>query len=204
MRPGYIAGPGDLHVALPYWVLRMERGGEVLAAGDHATPVQFIDVPDLAEWTVRRIEMQVTGTYNAVGPATPASLGAVVSAARASVPAPPAVTWVPSRWLRSQAGWEPFSGLLFREINKGNLSGISNALALAHGLTCRPIGVTLADTLRWYREQPAQQEVRIGYRATQAGGGWEPVSMSWTSYLERERTLLASWHAQQPKQQAAV
>lgn len=32
VRPGYVAGPGDTHAPLPYWVLRMQRGGDCPAA----------------------------------------------------------------------------------------------------------------------------------------------------------------------------
>ncbi len=35
-----------------YWPVRVARGGEVLAPGTPADPVQLIDVRDLAEWTI--------------------------------------------------------------------------------------------------------------------------------------------------------
>lgn len=54
-RPGYITGPDDTHAPLLYWCLRMQHGGEVLAAGDPSTPVQLIDVRDLAGWVPPRI-----------------------------------------------------------------------------------------------------------------------------------------------------
>ena len=43
------------------------RGGEVLAPGRPERYVQFIDVRDLAEWTVSMIESKATGVYNASG-----------------------------------------------------------------------------------------------------------------------------------------
>jgi len=194
VRPGYIAGPGDTHAPLPYWVLRMQRGGEVLAAGDPSTPVQLIDVRDLAEWMVRMIERRGTGIYNAVGPIPPTDLGHVIEAARGTATAPPKVTWVPRSWLAAQPDKDLFSGLLFWEINKGALSGISNARALAQGLTTRAVQVTLADTLRFLQTQPPQTQVTAGYRP-KAGGGFERVRLPWPEYLQRERAVLAAWHA---------
>jgi len=195
VRPGYIAGPGDTHAPLPSWLMRMQRGGEVLALGEPATPVQFIDVRDLAEWLVHMIEKRGTGTYNAVGPEPPTDLGKVVDAARIAVPVPPTVTWIPRSFISSQKDRELFGGLLFWEFNKGALTGISNARALVQGLTTRSVAVTLADTLRWLRGQPQQSEVLTGYRPS-ASGAFEAVRLPWQEYLDHEKALLAAWHEQ--------
>jgi len=200
VRPGYIAGPGDTHAPLRYWLLRMQRGGEVLAAGDPSTPVQFIDVRDLSEWIVRLVERRRTGIYNAVGPVPATDLAHVINAARATAPVPPKVTWVPSSWLSTQKDREVFGGLLFWEFNRGALSGISNARALAQDLTTRTVAVTLTDTLRWLQRQPLQTEIRIGYRPRPGGGGFEPIQLPWPAYLEREKALLSAWHARTQEQ----
>ncbi len=197
LRPGYVAGPGDTHAPLPYWVLRMQRGGEVLAAGDPATPVQFIDVRDLAEWSVRMSEKRATGTYNAVGPAQATQLDDVVNAARMTAPRPPEVTWISRSWLSTRKDKEIFGGLLFWEFNKGHLTGMNNRRALAQGLTTRPVSATLADTLSWYQQRPPQTDVLTGYRPKEDGSGFEPVRLPWPEYLERERMVLDAWHVEQ-------
>jgi 2'-hydroxyisoflavone reductase len=199
IRPGYIAGPAETHAPLPYWVLRMQRGGEVLAVGDPTTPVQIIDVRDMAEWIVRMIEKRAIGTYNAVGPVPPLDLAHLVSVARATVPKSPKVTWITSAWLAKQKDRELFDGLLFWEEQKGYLTGISNERALSEGLTTRSIEVTLADELRWLKDQPPQTDIVTGYRRKADGSGFERVVLPWPVYLEHERTLLASWHAQERK-----
>ena len=56
---GLIVGPGDETDRFTYWPLRVARGGEVLAPGEATDPVQFIDVRDLAEWTIRMAEQGV-------------------------------------------------------------------------------------------------------------------------------------------------
>ena len=197
VRPGYITGPGDTHASLPYWLLRMQRGGEVLAAGDPSTPVQFIDVRDLARWVIRMLERRGTGIYNAVGPVPPINLAGLINAASATAPAPPKVTWVTRAWLSTQPDRQSFDGLLFWEYNRGSLSGMSNARALKQGLTTRSVGGTFADTLTWLKDQPPQTEIVTGYRRKADGSGFEPVRVPWPEYLDRERALLSSWHAQE-------
>src|SRR5580698_1946604 len=69
IRPGLIVGPGDPTDRFTYWPVRLSRGGDMLAPGDGADPVQVIDARDLAEWTVRMAESRTFGTFNATGPA---------------------------------------------------------------------------------------------------------------------------------------
>jgi len=71
IRPGLIVGPFDPTDRFTYWPHRVAQGGEVLAPGRPARPVQFIDVRDLAEWTLDMVEAKRTGVYNADGPAQP-------------------------------------------------------------------------------------------------------------------------------------
>ena len=70
IRPGYIVGPGDTSDRFTYWPVRVARGGEVLVPGKKTDPVQYVDVRDLAEWMVRLMEGDASGTFNVVGPAT--------------------------------------------------------------------------------------------------------------------------------------
>jgi len=74
IRPGLIIGPGDPTGRFTHWPSRLAEGGEVLAPGDGSTPVQWIDVRDLAAWLVTVVEQNITGTYNAIGPAEPTTM----------------------------------------------------------------------------------------------------------------------------------
>ena len=80
VRPGLIVGPHDPTDRFTYWPWRLAarpagdslpEPDDVLAPGDPATPVQFVDVRDLAAWMVRLIEDRVGGVFNATGPAEP-------------------------------------------------------------------------------------------------------------------------------------
>lgn len=91
---------------------------------------------------------------------------------------------------------EMWGTLLFWEFNKGHLTQMSNARALAQGLTTRPIGVTLADSLRPYQQQT---DIVTGYRPKPDHSGFEQVRVPWATYLERERETLESWRARRPE-----
>jgi 2'-hydroxyisoflavone reductase len=193
LRPGYIGGPGDSR-ALTYWAVRASKGGDMLAGGDSATPVQYLDVRDLAEWAIRLAEARATGTYNAVGPAKPLTLGGLVEAARSTFAPRAKVTWVPAPWLMSQTDPERWGTLLFWSHGVGQIMRMSNQRALAQGLTTRPIGITLRETLDWYRKQPPDQQASLitGFRRN-ADGTWSENRASWPDYLSRERELLTKW-----------
>ncbi len=52
IRPGLIVGPWDPTDRFTYWPYRVARGGDILAPGRPDRRIQFIDVRDLAAWTV--------------------------------------------------------------------------------------------------------------------------------------------------------
>ena len=66
-RAGLIVGPEDPTGRFDYWVARHARGGEILAPGDPDERVQFVDVRDLADWTLRAAEEGLTGTFDGIG-----------------------------------------------------------------------------------------------------------------------------------------
>ncbi len=70
VRPGLIVGPGDRSGRFSYWPWRVMAGGHALVPDAPANePLQFIDVRDLGEWTIRLLEAQARGVFNATGPA---------------------------------------------------------------------------------------------------------------------------------------
>src|SRR5690606_7086441 len=193
LRPGYVGGPGDRR-ALTYWAVRADKGGEMLAGGNPSAPVQYIDVRDLAEWTVRMIEKRATGIYNAVGPESPTTLAEVVDTARRVFAPKSSVTWVPASWLTGSEDPGMWGTVLFFEQGVGHIMRMSNARAIASGLRTRPLDATLRDALEWHRQLPEEQRSTLitGFRR-KADGSFEPATSSWESYLEREKALIAAW-----------
>lgn len=180
IRPGLIVGPHDPTNRFTYWVTRVAQGGDVLAPGDPDAPTQFIDVRDLAAWTIHMTATQQTGIYNATGPAQALTIGTVLEACRtASTPAAQLV-WVANDFLLAH-DVAPFSDLpLWLPHASGQaLMQLSIDRALAAGLTLRPLATTIADTRAWVnRLDDAPGRDRAGLSA------------------ERERELLEAWYNQ--------
>jgi len=183
IRPGLIVGPGDETDRFSYWPVRIARGGDVAAPGDGTDPVQFIDARDLAEWTIRMAEARAFGTYNATGPDYEMSMAAMLYGIRAVTTAGARIEWVPTAFLDEQKV-QPWSDMPVWVPGQGESEGfarISVKKALAAGLTFRSLATTAADTLAWFREQPAERQAKLK-------AGLTP---------EREAELLAAWKAKQ-------
>jgi 2'-hydroxyisoflavone reductase len=174
-RPGLIVGPHDPTGRFTWWPQRLLRGGHVLAPGDRATPVQFIDVRDAAAWLLRQAAAGTAGVFNLVGPAEPFTIGGLLQAARDALNPAATLHWVDESWLLEQ-GVQPWSDLpVWLPQAQAGMHRTDIRRALATGLVSRPVAETLADTAAWAQG-----------RAAAAGVGLTP---------EREATLLQAWAA---------
>jgi len=164
VRPGYIVGPLDSSDRFTYWPVRASRGGDMLAPGTPADPIQVIDVRDLAEWMMKLVEGRTRGTFNAVSPPGDFKMGDLIEASREASPAAGTeVTWVPEDWLA--AHWKP------EELDlppwaplKGESAGASLTVmseAAKTGLRSRPLADTVRDTLAWYQTLPPERQAKL-------------------------------------------
>ncbi|MFZ0062199.1 MAG: NAD-dependent epimerase/dehydratase family protein [Pyrinomonadaceae bacterium] len=198
IRSGLIVGPDDYTDRFTYWVVRVARGGEVLAPGRPGRYLQFIDARDLAAWTVRMIEVKKTGVYNANGLAGPSDLVTQTASLRpAAEPSSPTMgrvleecktvsdsdasfTWVSEEFLLQEQVtpwsemplWLPEAAAPHR---KGFMF-INCDKAVAAGLSFRPLRETIKDTLTWHETNHATEELKAGIDG------------------ERETRLLRKWH----------
>ena len=148
-RPGLITGPFDPTDRFAYWPRRLARGGRVLAPGDPADPVQFIDARDLAAWIADSIHHQRRGEFNLVG--DPMTIGRFLADGKAATFSDAKLTWVPSSRLLA-AGASPWMGVpmwIGDPAVAGGINDVDNARAIAAGLTLRPVIETIRDTLAW-------------------------------------------------------
>lgn len=180
LRPGLVVGPYDPTDRFTYWPHRAARGGEMAAPGDPGQGIQYIDVRDLAEWTLRLVENHRSGTYNAVTGDDPALtmsrfLGECLAAASTGA----RLVWVGEKFLQEQ-GIAPWSELPLwlptqTTAEFRGFSRISNARAVAAGLTLRPLAVTVRETLAWAHTRAPDYTLKAGLTP------------------ERERQLLDAW-----------
>ncbi|MCZ8518641.1 MULTISPECIES: NAD-dependent epimerase/dehydratase family protein [Paenibacillus] len=181
IRPGLIAGPKDPSDRFTYWAVRMARGGEMLAPGTGDSEVQFIDVRDLAQWTVAMTEAGRTGVFNAAGPGSRLTIRELLGRGREALGSHAAVTWVDEAFLAEQgvAGWSDMPVWLPAQGKNSEFKGILQVdcrKALEEGLTFRPLEETVRDTVSWHEEHRGAAELKAGLPAA------------------RERELLALWH----------
>jgi len=188
-RPGLLVGPHDPTGRFSWWVQRVQRGGTVLAPGDPATPVLFIDARDAAAWQLLQAEHQTAGTFNLTGPARPLTIGGLLQAARDTLNPAAQLRWVDEKFLLD-AGVAPWSDLpVWLPQAQAGLHQTNIARALATGLQCRPLAATLDDTAQWLN---AAATATAPAPAAAASPARPAVGLA----PEREAALLQAWQAQ--------
>jgi 2'-hydroxyisoflavone reductase len=179
IRPGLIVGPGDETDRFTYWPVRLARGGEYLAPGDGSDPVQIIDARDLAEWTIRMAETRTLGTFNATGPQHPLQMKEMLTTITAAIHADAKPIWVSTDFLEAEKV-EAWSDMPVWVPARGETAGFAKRSihkALSAGLTFRPLNATAADTLAWFKQQPAERQAKLKAGLTPA----------------REQEVLSKW-----------
>ena len=161
-----------MEAALPR---RFARGGEILAPANLAHPVQFVDVRDLATWTLHMVEQKATGVYNATGPAQPLTLGKLLTTCQQVSGTQSNFTWVSEEFLLAQEVGAFVEMPLWTSAAEAGIEQVDCRKAIQAGLHFRPLAETIADTLAWSQTRPTDHTWRAGLTA------------------EREATLLATW-----------
>jgi hypothetical protein len=151
IRPGLILGPHEDVGRLPWWLMRLARGGEVLAPGPADQPLQLIDARDLATWTLGAAAAGRSGAYNLVSRRGHATMRSLLEAGVAVTGGAATLTWVTPEVIAEQ-GIEPWSELPiwlppaheYRAMHAANVEK-----AHAAGLVTRPVDETVRDTWAW-------------------------------------------------------
>lgn len=176
IRPGLIVGPHDPTDRFTYWPVRMANGGQVLAPEPKDQGIMYIDVRDLARWTVRMIEGKKTGVFNADGPDYELNMEKFLEECIKVSGSDAELTWADANFLL-QRGVQPWMGLPLWLPGKeaAGMSSFNISKAIDTGLSFRPLTETIADTLGWSRSRPQDYKLRAGISA------------------DRERELLEEW-----------
>jgi len=180
VRSGLIVGSFDPTDRFTYWVMRVAKGGEVLAPGAPNRFVQLIDARDLSEWIIKIIEQNAAGIYNVTGKPFELTMQAMLEEIKKTSESDARFTWVSEEFLNQEnvGAWgemplylpessEEMKGFLAANVDK----------ALQTGLEFRPLRETIRDTLNWRKTKT--DELKAGIDA------------------EREKELLRKWHERQ-------
>ena len=174
VRPGLIVGPHDPTDRFTYWVRRVADGGEILAPEPPDYEVQWIDARDLAAFVLLLVERSIAGIYSVVD--APMPIERLFAACRYVSGSDAALTWVPRAFLEEHEV-EPWSDLPLWMPQFPGFNRFDASRAIAAGLRARSVEDTVRDTLAWDRERPQTWPMQAGLA------------------LDRERSLLAAWHA---------
>ncbi|TDC80988.1 reductase [Micromonospora sp. KC606] len=185
VRAGLILGPGEDIGRLPWWLRRIARGGDVLAPGPADLPVQYVDVRDLATWTLDRAAAGTGGPFNVISRPGHATMGQLLDTAVAVTGSDARLRWTDPEPILA-AGVVPWNDLpiwvpVGHEFRWLQERGVDRAYAA--GLTCRPAAETVVDTWHWLCRVGSVPQ-RAG-RPARAPVGLDPA---------REAALLAGHH----------
>jgi 2'-hydroxyisoflavone reductase len=172
IRPGVVAGPHDQTDRFTYWVSRIARGGNVLAPDRSDAPTQIIDVRDLADFMIRLIEQDVSGTFHATGETV--SLETVFQTCALVSGSDAHFKWAPLEFLQ-QHNVSPWTDMPIWLPDVGEYAGFAHldiSKAVNAGLNLSSLNETVKDMLGWLSELPADYKMKAGLK------------------LEREKELL--------------
>ncbi len=162
VRSGLIVGPHDPTDRFTYWPVRVARGGEILAPGNPDQAVQFIDVRDIAEWTIQAAEQRLTGPYNITGPDHRLTLQTLLETCQQVSQSDAACTWVGEKVLLENEV-APFSEMpLWVPSEMAGFGTVNCGKAMEKGLRIRPLTTTIRDTLQWHAARPTDHQWRAG------------------------------------------
>jgi 2'-hydroxyisoflavone reductase len=116
-------------------------------------------------------------------------MGGLLDSCVAAAKSDAKITWVPATFLAEQKveGWSDMPVWVHAVGEEAGFALTSAERALAAGLKVRPLADTVRDTLAWHLSRPAEQQAKLK-------AGITP---------EREREVLAAWHATQEKKDEA-
>ena len=160
IRPGYIVGPADHTDRFTYWLRRVAAGGEFLAPGSPADPLQWIDARDLAAFTIQALEAPLGGVFTVTGPAEPTTWGAFFEEAREVFASDAEPRWAETAFLREHEVTGHEVPMTTPATHRG-WATVSLDRAIGAGLKYRPTAETYRETLEADRELPADAK-RIG------------------------------------------
>ena len=149
IRPGLIVGENDWSDRFTYWIHRIDQGGKVLVPDGKKDRVQFIDVKDLSEWTIKMAEGKKSGLYNATGPDYKLTFEEFINVCQKVTGSKAEIIWAKEKFLLDEniTPWMELP-MWVTEADQG-INNIDISKAIKDGLTFRPLEETLRDTLKF-------------------------------------------------------
>lgn len=166
VRPGLMVGPHDQTDRFTYWLVRVQRGGDVLAPDRPDVLTQIIDVRDLADFIIKLVEDNVSGTFNATGPGKPLSFGTLLDTCKLVSNSDARFKWAPLDFLKQNnvAPWSDLPAWIPDVGEDVGFARVDISKAVHAGLKFRSLEETVRDTLEWAAARPADHEWHAGLK----------------------------------------
>lgn len=181
VRPTLIVGPGDRTDRFPYWLARLEKGGDIIIPGNREEVVQYIDVRDLAEWMIRLLEAKAAGVYNGSGPGFEMTTNAFVHGIHASFNSPVNYIQIDDLQFLEKNGIIGIQPWVIQLPQYAGMSKSDNSKAIEAGLTFRSLSETVGATKEWWYSDAVSQERR------------DNILSNERSLMKREKDILLKW-----------
>lgn len=165
LRPTYIIGPGDTSDRFSHYLERPLAGGTMAAPGPEDAALSYVDVRDLAAFTVLALENRTSGRYNMVNAPGAATTGDMMRRSLAASGAKIELVWISYPFLHAHglAGEDsPGFPMVSDPVEYGGFDHLSQAAAVAKGFKNRPFAETFDAHWDWWSSLPAER--RAGRR----------------------------------------
>lgn len=157
VRPGAIKGRRDDTPDVFVWLKRMIVREEVAAPGQGNSPVQIVDVRDVADFMLLAAERRPHGAFNVTGPQI--SLREFLAACASAAHSEAELVWIPQAFLErhGEANFARDYPYFAAPNDFPNFYRVSNQRALMAGLHNRPLRDTLEESLAWFASWPTSE-----------------------------------------------
>ncbi len=154
VRPTYVVGAWDKTFRFPYWVNRMQRGGDVAVPGPRDNALQWVDARDLARLVMNVASSSWIGAVHACGSFPARRYRDVLETVAATVaPAGTTLHDIDPDQLRDSSWYQKFP--LWSGRGSSPVMAMDNSLALSLGMPQTPLELTTMETAEWLATQEA-------------------------------------------------
>lgn len=181
VRPTLIVGPGDRTDRFPYWLARLEKGGDIIIPGRTDEVIQYIDVRDLAEWMIRLVENKTAGIYNGSGPGFKMTTNAFVHGIHANYNSPVNYIQIDDLTFLEENGLYAIQPWVIELPEYAGMSKSDNSKAIQADLQFRSLSETVSATKEWWYSSAVSQERR------------DNILYGERSFMKREKDILTKW-----------
>lgn len=164
IRAGMIVGEFDWTDRFAYWVMRVAKGGEILAPGKPENFVQLINAKDLSEFIIQMIEKNANGIFNVTSKSFELTFGKMLTEMKKTLKTKAEFVWVDEEFLTENkvAPWsempfylpqsdETICDFLTMNVDK----------SLKQGLKFRPLRETIDEVFNWRKKQDFEMKAGI-------------------------------------------